>query len=329
MLKENLENNIVNLTFDIQNIYSHSLVIISASADKPFKIELDDTIKIVGVKNGTKLGKFLKSEIDNNKHSVVIEIGGLVDENKLANVDLLSDRGTVKTYGMQYYPFISSYINKSLKFYDAVISSLKIELPNNYRAIWFKTNIQSIYGPFQIFNSVSSDKCTYYFIPGYDLSLQKNADFVSISIYFRLGANEYARILTYPFFYWLIILLTLCILALDNKPNATFAALAAYLTIMIRNYRLADTPQQNTILRDIYIFFVSTAFVWAIIWEVFEYYAIITATIIPTIFYFFYRLQANFLRRGILPPIFERLIYKLRVKNEIKSINYTTKKNNK
>ena len=144
-------------------------------------------------------------------------------------------------------------------------------------------------------------------------------DEINGNIPVRLGGKEYLRIVTFPSMYFGMSLIAISLLALQDKPNLTFGAVAAAWVLMLRHFNAANSPQLNTVLRDIYFILGGALLLWAISWEKFEVKALFCGCFVFILYWGLRRINAKFSREGVLPAVVENFLYKLRKKHENKN----------
>lgn len=319
----------IDISFD--NIYSFATGKIKCSSNTPFSIEFSHTATLVGLESGLVDNGAIRSATDKGMEIIRASILGLISERTIRCAD---QKGTVESYGMQYFPFISSAVNLNIKVKNNCVQAITLIFPDMYRVIWFRQNIKINDEIMSMTHSQGEKESAYVFLRKLEtleephLTNMDISEEISGEIPIRLGGKEYLRIVTFPLLYFGVSLLAVSLLAMQDRPNVTFSAVAAFWILMLRNFVAANAPQLNTVLRDMYFMLGGGLFIWATLWEMFELKALV-ATLPVILFYYLLKVvNRKFSQDGVLPAFIEKIIYRIRKRNEILNFN-KTKANNR
>lgn len=327
---------IVFIEASFDNIYSFATCKLKLFSNSHFSIVLPSSTKIVGLEMGVvENPKSIHSLTDKGIDVIKLTVLGMMSEVQLLCAD---GKGTVESYGMQYFPFVSARIRLNLELHGAKVGAVTIALPDTYRVIWFKqylhvisfkqylnVNNRTLRRTLKMSHSHGEKESLYVFSYEGNESYSSHSKHIEVmekidsTIPVRLGGKEYLRIVTFPSIYSGISLFAVFLLALQDKPNLTLSAVAASYVLMLRHFNSANAPQLNTILRDIYLLFGLLLFVWAVAGELFEYKALFGLPILALVYFILRQINKRFTQDGVLPMFIEKFIYQTRRKNERKN----------
>jgi hypothetical protein len=314
----------IEISFD--NIYSFATGRIKCYSNKPFSIEFSRTATLVGLESGLIDNGVIKSATDKGMEIIKASIIGLISEKPILCAD---QNGTVESYGMQYFPFISSTVNLNFNVKNNCVQAITLTFPDTYRVIWFRQHIKINDNMMSMTHSQGEKESTYVFLRTFDKTSEPHStdedidECVNGEIPIRLGGKEYLRIVTFPLLYFGVSLLAVSLLAMQDKPNVTFGAMAAFWGLMLRNFGVANAPQLNTVLRDMYFILGGGLLIWTTIWEVFELKALVAILPVAWLYYLLRVVNITFSQEGVLPAFIEKVIYRIRKRNEIRNFNKT------
>lgn len=310
------------MSFD--NIYSFATCKLKFQSNSLFSVFFPKTIQITQLFKGVvKESCHVESVDDKGLRLIEIIALGFINEIPIGCGDNIS---TVESYGMQYFPFLSSKVQLNFKVHHAEVGAISISFPDKYRVIWFRQKLDINDKTLTMSHSQGEKESVYVFIPQESENIAASkperseiVENINGNIPVRMGGKEYLRIVTFPSLYFCISLIVVAILALQDKPNLTFGAVAAAWVLMLRHFNSANAPQLNTVLRDIYFLLGGLLLLWAICWEKFELKAIAGIPIILLLYWGLKTINVQFSREGVLPVFVENFFYKLRRKNENKN----------
>lgn len=260
----------IEMSFD--GIYSFAVCKLKLHSSTAFSLVLPEFIKISQLAKGLPKNN-LEVLAAEDKGVFLIELSaiGFINEVPIRCGDNSSD---VESYGMQYFPFVSSAVNIDFKITGLNVGAISINFPDKYRVIWFRQNLEINCKKLELSHSQGEKDSVYVFTPmkkqAESIIDQNGKDIVEVvkgKIPVRMGGKEYLRIVTFPSLYFCISLIVVSILALQDKPNLTYGAVAAGWVLMLRHFNAANAPQLNTILKDIYFILGIVLLIWAICWE--------------------------------------------------------------
>lgn len=222
---------------------------------------------------GNKIQKNIIPVFKDDKYLVELELVGLIVETPIRIADGSSG---IETYGMQYFPFISSIMIFNISIVYGNCKAILISLPDSARVIWYRENvlidnkkikkihsqgIENVYiypvvdslNLLDGNNYINSQSIT---IDSIKKMIESNNVILPVqkidgSIPIRLGAKEQMRYITIPMLYFITSLLTLPLMV-DNAKAIT-AAIVAFWVIMVKSFQSSQPPQARTILTEIYI----------------------------------------------------------------------------
>lgn len=301
----------VNIKFD--NIYSFAIGEVRCQGEQAYTIKFDQDIRIISLESGTLTSRnTLCASEDQGKYVLEFSCVGLVIQRAFRQ--MVEDTG-LDSYGMQYYPFISSEIVCRASTQNAIVDTLTVNLPDAYRVVWFRQDARQN-GKLATMNHSQGEEQSVYVFYWNDDEYEISGSDLNLRLPVRLGGREYLRILLFPAWYYLLSLVGVFLLALQDKPNVTFGGVAAAWVLMLRHFNRANAPQLNTVLRDIYVILGLFLLLWAIAWEAIGYFALVFVVPIVLVVRIFTKITQEFKREGVLPRKIETFLFAVRYKNE-------------
>lgn len=312
----------IEMSFD--NIYAFATCKLKFQSNSPFSVAFSKNIQITQLFKGlVKESCYIESIDDKGLHLIEITTLGLINETPISCGD---NSSTVESYGMQYFPFISSKVKLDFKVHCAKVGAISISFPDKYRVIWFRQKLDINDKTLTMSHSQGEKESVYVFLPQETENVTASNSEQSViveniigEIPVRMGGKEFLRIVTFPSLYFCISLIVVAVLALQDKPNLTFGAIAAAWLLMLRHFNNANAPQLNTVLRDIYYLLGGLLLIWAICWEKFELKSVAGIPIIFLLYWGLKTINGQFSREGVLPVLVEKFLYRLRRRNEKKN----------
>lgn len=248
----------------LDNVYSSAMGRLKCTSSEQFTLKLPEANRLVALEVGEVEGECLKSMLDKGVYTLKLTICDLIHEVPIGCAEADS---SVATYGMQYYPYLSSVVQLDIQVIGTHVACLTLVLPEAYRVIWF----QALEGacmmddiPARMQHSQGEKESAYIFLPTRQACA--SACRIQAKVPVVLGGKEYMRALILPVCYFVVSMLLVPLLALEGKLTVTFGAVLAFAVFVVRNLVTANVPQFNTVLRDIYLAFVAALFVWAFAW---------------------------------------------------------------
>ena len=311
----------IEVIFD--NIYSFATAKLRLHSNSPFTITIPSTLKVVGLEAGiVEADKCIRSSTDKGMEVIKFTVLGLVSEVPLSCADGL---GSVEAYGMQYFPFLSATVKLDFCVQGCKVGAVSLSFPDMYRVIWFRQQLFINSQALNMTHSQGEKESIYVFTPSNNEPVDTASSVADIeekingTIPVRLGGKEYLRVATFPMLYFGVSLLAVALLAMQDKPNITFGAVAAFWVLMLRNFNAANAPQLNTVLRDMYFLLGGLLLVWAGAWELFEVKAVVGLLPVAFVYYVLRMINKKFSKEGVLPKFAECAIYRVRRMNEKKN----------
>lgn len=299
----------------LDNIYNHAITKVKCYGCEPFTLNIGQACHIVTIESGTLASGYeFSSIIDKGKNILQFSCIGLVTERKFRSGATDTD---LNSYGMQYFPFISSEIQIRWSTSGSIIDALSITLPESIRVIWFRQSVERDGSYAQISHSQGEKESVYTFI--WQNSDDLSGMNLSARIPVRLGGREYLTIVSFPLWYYCLSLIGVALLSFQDKPNITFAGVAAAWVLMLRHFTKANVPQMNTVLRDMYVLLGSFLLYWAIFWVFAGFSALFLLLPIGLGAWVYAFVSKEFRKEGILPERLESYLFKVRYKTEQKN----------
>lgn len=298
------------------NIYQSALAQIRARSLSAFGLVLPDHVQLVGVESGlVSQSQTMTAVLVNGIHQIDIRVRGLIEEQKLICAD---DKSSIGTYGMQFFPYLSSLISIDIRVTQARLKTVSITLPDQYRVIWFKQELYCNQQKLQISHSHGEKESTYVYAIEPTPPAQEG-DQLHGQLPVRVGGKELLRLVTLPTVYFFTSMLAVFSVFQNNKANLTFGVAIAALALMTKMYGSSNAPQFNTVLRDIYILFALTLGLWSFTLHFIPALAILPVILCLFLCWLIWFSGRCFNQTGKFPARVERLIHSLRASNEQKN----------
>lgn len=305
----------VEMAFD--NVYASAVGRLKCTASDTFALTLPGPARLVALEVGEVEGGCLRPVLDKGVYTLKLSVCGLVREAPLGCAEA---GGPVATYGMQYYPYLSSVVEVDLRVTGGQVACLALALPEACRVIWFRAleGACVMNGvPARMQHSQGEKESAYLFLPPARRQAGAPACRVQASVPVVLGGKEYMRALILPACYFVVSLLLVPLLAQEDRFTVTFGAVLAFAVFVVRNLVTANVPQFNTVLRDIYLAFIAALFVWACAWAFGRTVAggaLLVLAALPALGLLaaLWRMGRQYKTAGALPGRLERFFYRLR-----------------
>ena len=292
----------ISLLIKADSIYQDSIVEISATATKQFKIAFQG--KILNIIFGTLTDKQNSEVVAIEKDGIYIvslQIAGWFSEREVYKTD---ETGPHTKYGMRFFPFISSFLLGEFNTSNLSINSVILDLPDEFRLIWYGAEIlnpNNVKG--ELKHSKGKDRSKYYFLWN---GVNDQAGRYKFKIPVRIGGTELLRLTYFPAYYYILALCAVTLSAFADKISILIAAIAGTWTFMLRHWGRSNLPQRNTLLTHLYVIAGIYIFIWGFAWKRFHFWA--SFLIIPTVIFLmlFFRSLRKFNLEGILPSIIRK-----------------------
>jgi hypothetical protein len=291
-------------------IYGGTVARFHMSARRPFRAKVSGEILRLLHGQIEPAGEWIASVGSPQNQEIEAELRGLFHETRVRGT---ADEGPWCRYGMRFYPFISSSLCLRVVCDEPLVRNLMVHLPNTFARIWYASKVSADSHMVPVSDkSVGKDRSLYLY-----RSHAEAATFQA-DIRVRLGGPELAAIVVYPLIYWILALITLAILAREPNPTLVLGALGALFAFMLKEWREARAPQQNTLLTAAYVLAGLGAAAWAGLWRAMHLLGIgwapleVTSVLILLIIYLILRDVRRFEFTGLLPKhvewVWSRLI---------------------
>lgn len=245
------------------SIYKHSIVEITFKASVPFSIASSGKVLTINCGNKTENGMIEAIQKD---EIYLIEFEAL-DWFQERNTNNLRTVGPHNSYGMRFYPFVSSFLKGSIVLEKGSITSFILDLPDDFRLIWNYAQVTAPNGENgKLDHAYGPERSKYLFTWGNN---RKSRGEYSIQIPVRLSGTKLFSLTHFPLYYWVVSLFGVGAAALHDKTSILFAAIVAVWVFMLRRWGLSNTPQRNTLLTRGYIIAGTIILIWGINWELF------------------------------------------------------------
>lgn len=345
-----MNNIICKITFD--GIYSGNIAKIELYANNPFCVNiLDENIIVSGIDMGEEFNNFILPKQNKEKYIICFDVVGIIKE---APISVSEGNSGVETYGMQYFPFVSSFIDFKFKVLFGRIKSISIDVPKSCRMIWFsdKVILNSKYKLEKVHSY--GEKTSSYIYDNKQINLINTSKFIkkediigiedtksiehiksiivkdnmifhnnNIDIYakFRLSGEKLGGLTIYSSLYFMTSMAGIWFVSWNYRLVG--AGIIAYYVIMVKFFQNSNPPQARTIFMDIILTGVVLITVFGILLVYFNSkinnYIILILSL--SLIYVFLNIYANvkFSRNGTLPTFLENFFYWRRRCSELKN----------
>ncbi len=271
----NGDNNRLLVSLSADSIYRHSIVRLSIFGEMPFKAQLPGKLLMLihGVYSDNS-SQWIKSSSIEGKHNIQADLLNVITEKKVQNI---TSFGPEASYGMRYYPFVSSLIASKIVVDTGVISSIVIDLPDVYRLIWYKSKVAQANGQFANLDHAYNPEHSKYL---FSWNEQYLSNAVNLDISIRHGSSHMLELVSFPIFYFVLALIGVAIASLPNKSGLVGAAIVAAWTFMLRKWGSSALPQRDTILTFSYIIAGAIISFWGLTWILVKYWALLGIVIV-------------------------------------------------
>ncbi len=211
---------------------------------------------------------------------------------------------TASQYGMRYYPFVSSFLKINVQAKDQPLSRVVIDLPEEFRAIWYGANVLSPKKARAVLNHSYGEKRSKFFF--YWNEPCDKVGTTELSIPFRLGSTSLLKIVQFPMYYWLLSLFVIAAASFTDKISIFLASIAGTWIFMLRYWNSSNLPQENTVLTRGYIIAGGFAPIWGLSWKSFGWISILWLVPLWCIVGYVQSLVKQFKYTGLLPEALEK-----------------------
>lgn len=238
-----------DITCEIQanSIYSDSTAKMVFSSQSEFAV-LTDSFEVVNVYKGCIAENEILSIEKDGRYSVEIDVSRFFKELDTSS----SQKCKVATYGMRFYPFVSSGIVRKINSRNGKIKTINISLPDDYRLTWYKSEIASNGQKANLSHSYSADKSNYIF--DFDTT-DGISETINLNLSVRLGGSKLFKMLQFSLYYWFVTLVGIGVVATQGDFRVLMLAVVTAWVFMFKQFGNANVPQKNTFLLRAYMYF--------------------------------------------------------------------------
>jgi len=291
----------ITVHINTDSIYEHSSVAITLKAESPFSAQLSG--EIIAISSGKRNPKqsVIHATKRDDSYEIKVELLHWLTERTVRHSD-----GAVphNKYGMRFYPFVSSFVSGTITTYELPINVIILELPDDYRLIWYGAKVSSPNGKTaKLDHAYGPQRSKYLFTWPEENNLKGE---YGIKIPVRLGGSMILRLVEFPIFYWFLALVGVAIAARQNNPSILIAAVVGVWTFMLRQWGASNLPQRTTILTRGYILAGTFVLLWALVWWNSQSLGFILSVPVLVLTLLIYRSLSKFGYEGLLPPKIEK-----------------------
>lgn len=288
--------NNINILITSDSIYAHSIAKIFLTSYTEFTISFNCEVLSIDVGKSITDSNSIVAEKNDSKYSIEANLINVFKERK---INKTKSEGEENSYGMRFYPFVSSFFELEIQSSPIVVSSIILDLPDEFRIIWNGSVIFNSRNEKSLKrHAYSSERSKYLFT--WAKSEIRHNDTVTLKIPIRFGGTKLLNIVNFPIYYFIIALIIVALSTFSEKSSVFLATIAGSWLFMLRKWSLSDLPQQNTFLTHLYLITGILLSFWGLFWKVFEYWAFsITPFFLLLVFYLF-RVIHYFERNGVL-----------------------------
>lgn len=289
-------DNPVTVELSADSIYAHALIRFVASAQNHFAIRIKDAEQ-VDIGRGVSRADYVEADEADGRHRIELRILGWIRERPVADPDR---QGAAHTYGMRYYPFVSSKLVGRVEIDGGSLEHVVVDLPDRFRLIWFAQ--AAIAGPgegkrAELRHSFGEQRSQFVLTWTSD-QLRTTA---SLDVPLRLGAAALGELVLFPALYLTLSLLGIALAALAASVSIVVAAIGTTWTFALRQWSGARLPQQSTLLTAGYLIAALFVLIWGVAWEALGWPAAALALPLLATLWYLRRAVGQFRGNGTLP----------------------------
>jgi len=301
------KNATISLRIEADYIYRFNTASLEFTSSSFFRISIKSSITIIEVSKGqydSKSEAYMAEEKE-GKFTLKLLALGLFNEIPLQNSERLNE--AINSYGMQSFPFISSSLVLEFTSLSLPIKTIILDIPDNFRIIWYRWKAQNHSGDDAIINhSYSPSKASYLFT-----WKESSIGDYKIDVLLRLGGSSLWQIAHFPILYFYVGLVAISVASFHEQNSVLFAAIIAVWVFLMGHWAKINMPQQNTIATKMYVFFLISSFFWGMMWEIHWLLGALSIPLVLLIVNSFNNAVKFFNQEAILPQFWEQLFYKL------------------
>lgn len=311
-----INNDGIVLRIEADYIYKSNTASLEFTSKSSFTISLKSKISVIEISKGQfdqKL-KIYKAEEKDGVFTVKLLTLGLFHETLVQHSDQINE--AVNSYGMQFFPFISSKLLLKLNTLTLPIKTVILTLPDSFRIVWYRRKVlDTLRKEAEIYHSYSQAKASFIF----DWKKKGNSGEYDFDIPLRLGGSTLWLIVEFPRNYFYVALFAIAVASFQEQISILLAAIIAAWLFLMGHWAKINMPQQNTIATRIYFFFLFATLSWGLMWKIHWLLGGLAVIIIGVIVKSFKDAVEMFSQEALLPPLWEKLFYKLNDRRDKKN----------
>lgn len=177
-----------------------------------------------------------------------------------------SGPGAQNSYGISFYPFVSSFLCGEIEVEgdDETEITFVLDVPDAFRPIYKQAVVR--YGGSRSpepRHAQGTDRSRFIFTPA-----GAGASTLEVDVALRFSAARLAELIAYPTAYFALSLGGIAVAASIAEPGVVIAAVGALWTFMLREWSKAKVPRRRTLLSAVYLAAGGLAAAWGALWEV-------------------------------------------------------------
>jgi hypothetical protein len=289
--------NSILIELNLEEIRTGTIATLSAVGRGSFSLSISGDVFAVD-KGILDDDGWVRSEELEHKHQITIRMTYWVKEKPCISTE---PSGPNNCYGPRFYPFQFSSIGGKISLREATTRSMRISIPNRFRAAWHDCQI---YGNRNTIAKLaaSSGKDTRDYLLSWEQDLTITE--ISVDMPVRMSGPLLLKYAQYPYFHVFISLVALALAAQTGEQNraiALYGTLLAAYGFMLNHWGNSEVPQADVLLTFVYIVNAILLLVCAVAWHQFGSWALITFLPFGVIVYLAWTSVNRFRHQGVLP----------------------------
>lgn len=170
------------------SIYTGSILRVLVQARQPFTVRVaPDPVQVVRGRMESACGALSAQEKDGIYDLEYVTTEAFVE----SRVTPGTEEGPAYRYGMRFFPFFSSTCSTRLTFDSRILTAVVLELPDDYRMIWYKSTVEPGHGSAERQHSFGASRSSYVF------RFSTPTDSCTCDILLRLGGQSITELVRY------------------------------------------------------------------------------------------------------------------------------------